>query len=113
MAELPDLVEVARDHADGGLRVVALAMDAASPLADAAPPEAVAVFAAERELDLEVLYYRDPTDELGDALGEAFGVSSGALPVTLVLDGAGDVVIVHEGPATREQFAALARAALE
>ncbi len=108
--DLPALHAARAAVVAGGGDVVGVAMDLTAEghsreQVEAALPE----FLSKRGLDLSVLLYTG-----GDlrAVAEAFDLS-GSLPSTLAINAAGEVVAVHAGQATAEQFAALVAAALE
>lgn len=110
VAELPDLVEVARAYEAEGGRVVGVSYDLMVAGADPTTVEDdVRAFLAARDLaDFDVLVY----DEIDyEAINERFGLP-GEVPVTLAVDRDGRIVDRHEGKAGRERFDELMRKAL-
>lgn len=108
VAELPELAEVAAEHAGDGADVVALCLDFATRGGE---PEQVAAkargFLSVRELDLPVLVYG--SEDMG-ALAGRWGLR-GAIPVTLAIDASGNVVDRHEGRADKARFEEMLRKA--
>ena len=108
VAELPDLEAVRPILTAAGGDVLGFTMDLWAPGYDL--PDARAElpgFIAERGLTYPVFLYGD-TDPI--PVLEEFGVP-GDLPFTLVIDRSGQVVEIHEGRASAEEFEALARMA--
>lgn len=104
--EMPALSEVATEHRPAGLRVVAISMD---PMLDAIPPDDVFALARTAGWQLDLRYYDAPEDPLFDRLDVG---ADAALPKTFAFDRAGRLVASHNGPAERDDFESLARAAL-
>jgi thiol-disulfide isomerase/thioredoxin len=109
VAELPDLLAVAREHRARGLRLLLVSYDLMAP---ASPAEKILprlrTFLAERGIDVPVLVYDAPDLE---AIDRRFAFEGG-IPVTLAFDRAGKIVDREDGAAGRERFAELARRAL-
>ena len=107
--ELPELVEVAREHHGRGVVVLTVSFDLVT---SEAPREdtlkEVGAFVTEQKLDLPVFLYDGPDHE---GINQRFGLP-GAVPVTIAIDKGGKVVDRHLGRATKERFAALIRRAL-
>jgi thiol-disulfide isomerase/thioredoxin len=109
VAELPELMEVAREFAEDGGDVVLVSYDLIIPGAtiDEARRD-VTEFAKKRSLDVPILIYDAPDYE---AINTRFQLPGG-VPVTLAIDAKGAIVEVHDGPADKAQFQALMRKAL-
>ncbi len=107
--ELPELLEVAREHEGKGVVVLTVSYDLVT---SEAPREdtvrEVGAFVAEQKLDLPVFLYDGPNDE---GINRRFGLP-GAVPVTLAIDRRGKVVERHLGRATKDRLGALIRRAL-
>lgn len=110
MAELPELLAVApRAHA-AGAEVFGLSYDMMVAGADVEGlPKTMARFLNKKGFDLDVLLY-DADDY--DGINELLGLS-GEIPVTLAVNGAGQIVDRQEGSASRERFEELLDSALE
>jgi len=110
VAELPELVETAREfRAEGGV-VLAVSYDLMIP--EATPEgtlEEVKRFAAERDIAVPILIFDGP--DL-DAINERFDLP-GPIPVTLAIDREGRIVDREPGRADRARFDELMRRALE
>jgi thiol-disulfide isomerase/thioredoxin len=108
VAELPELAQVAAEHAES-VDVVTVSFDLALPYAPGIESaDDVAAFLAERGLDLDVIVFDGSVEELSARLG-----LPSAIPFTVGLDRAGRRVGMLEGQADREKFEALfARVAL-
>jgi peroxiredoxin len=107
--EMPDLVAGTREFRSRGGHVVGVAMElvvANSTLENARPKLTAAV--ARLGIDFPVLLCSEEGyQELRPALHKDLGV----LPQTMVIDRRGNLVDFHEGKASREEFAELARQA--
>lgn len=109
VAELPDLLDVAREFGPRGGVVLGVSYDLMLP--DMEREETLALvrdFLARRELALSTLILDAPDYDAIDARYDL----PGAIPVTLAFDENGKLVDRHEGEATRERFAAMMRKAL-
>jgi len=109
VAELPDLLAVARDYEARGGRVLGVSYDLEIP--GVAPEEGVQkvrAFLAERGLALPTVVYEAP-DEL--EINAHFGLPGG-VPVTLAYDRDGKIVDRQQGEATRARFEEMMRKAL-
>ncbi len=107
--ELPELIEVAREHRGKGVVVLTVSYDLVTSVStrDETLKE-VDAFVAEQKMDLPVFLFDGP-DTL---INERFGVP-GAVPVTIAIDRGGNVVERHLGRANKERFGALIRRALQ
>lgn len=109
VAELPELLEVAAEYEDDGGRVLGISYDLMIPgVARSEVEDLVRRFLVARDLPLPTLIYDAPDYDAIDARFEL----PGAIPVTLALDRAGNVVDRHEGEASRERFDEMMRRAL-
>ncbi len=108
VAELPDLLDGTREFRKNGGVVLTVAMEQLGdvPAAEAVPKATAK--AQELGFDVPVLVCTD--DEM-KTIRAVLGVELGGLPQTLTYDRAGKRVAQHEGPASAEEFAALAKAA--
>jgi len=109
VAELPALVDVAREFAPRGARVLGVSYDQMLP--DMTRDSALTLvrdFLAKRKLALPTLILDAPDFEAIDARFEL----PGAIPVTLAFDKTGKLVDRSEGETTRERFAEMMRKAL-
>ena len=109
VAELPDLLAGTREFRKNGGVVLTVAMEQLGDVSAAeAVPKATAK-AQELGFDVPVLVCTD--DEM-KTIRAVLGIELGGLPQTLTYDRAGKLVAQHEGPASAEEFAALAKAAV-
>ena len=109
VAELPELLEVAREYRARGGRVVGVSFDLMMPDADRAGIESqMRDFLAARGIDYPILIYDE--DDFAQ-IEERFGVG-GEIPVTLAIDESGAIVDRQLGRASRERFEQLMLAAL-
>lgn len=106
LEELPDLLAGTRAFRDRGGVVACVAMERFLPGTTAADAEAKVRAALPRlRLDVPVLVC---TEVNGEVMRDALGIDVGALPVTWLIDRRGAPVSLHEGKASRDEFAALA-----
>lgn len=107
--EMPELVEVAREHRGKGLVVLTISYDLVT---SEGPREEtvkeVNAFVVEQKVDLPVFLYDGRDDE---EINRRFGLP-GAVPVTLAIDKHGKVVERHLGRATKDRFGTLIKRAL-
>ena len=109
VAELPDLIAVAREYEDRGGRVLGVSYDLMVPgVAREAVEDKVRGFLSARDLPLPGVIY-EATDF--DSIDARFDLP-GQIPVTLAFDRTGKLVDRHEGEATRERFAEMMQRAL-
>jgi len=109
VAELPELMEVAREYAPRGAQLLGLSYDLMIPSVEREEAvDKVRAFLTAHEFAFPTLIYDAPDFETIDARFEL----PGAIPVTLAFDRTGVLVGRHEGEATREQLAALMEKAL-
>jgi thiol-disulfide isomerase/thioredoxin len=109
VAELPELVETAREFRDEGGVVLAVSYDLMVPEATREGTlEEVKRFAAERDIAVPVLIFDGP--DL-DAINERFDLP-GPIPVTLAIDREGRIVDREPDRADRARFDELMRKAL-
>ena len=108
VAELPDLVEVAAEHADAGLQLLLVSHDLAAPGADPDVVDKVRSFARTREYTVPIRVFRGEDYE---AVLDRLDLP-GPIPFTAAYDANGVIVDRHEGAADRARFEAMARAAL-
>lgn len=108
VAELPDLLASTREFRAAGGIVAGVALELVVPNVTVERAHAKVADKA-RELGLDFPLLLCTADDL-IAAREALGIDLGALPQTFAYDRSGALVEQHEGIATREQFAALARA---
>jgi cytochrome c biogenesis protein CcmG, thiol:disulfide interchange protein DsbE len=109
VAEMPELVEVARAYRERGGAVIGVSYDLMIAGAERATIErTVRDFLAGRELDLPVLIYDAPDHE---SINQRFGLP-GEIPVTLAIDKTGQIVDRQHGQAGRERFDEMMRKAL-
>ena len=109
VAELPELVETAREFQGEGGIVLAVSYDLMVPEATRdGTLEKVKRFAAERDIAVPVLIFDGP--DL-DAINERFDLP-GPIPVTLAIDREGRIVDREPGRADRARFDELMRKAL-
>jgi thiol-disulfide isomerase/thioredoxin len=108
VAELPDLLASTREFRAAGGIVAGVALELVVPNVTVEQAQ-VKVADKARELGLDFPLLLCTADDL-IAAREALGIDLGALPQTFAYDRSGALVEQHEGIATREQFAALARA---
>lgn len=109
VAELPDLVDVARDSEARGGRVLGISFDLLIP--DVARDEGLQLvvdYLKEQDLALPTLVY-DAHDF--DAINARFELP-GPIPVTLAYDRDGRIVDRHAGEADRERFVEMMQKAL-
>ena len=108
VAELPDLLAGTRDFRARGGVVLTVAMEQLGDVtAEQAVPKATAK-ARELGFDVPVLVC---TDDDMNTIRAVLGVALGGLPQTLTYDRAGKRMHQHEGSASAEEFAAMAKAA--
>jgi len=107
VAELPDLVAVAREFRQHGGVVLAVSRDLLQGGSLGDVQRKLPGFLTRNGIDLPVLLYDDPDPF---ALQRNLGLD-GRIPETLAIDAAGAVVDRHLGRATREQLEQLATAA--
>lgn len=110
VAELPELVEVAREYAPRGGRVVGVSYDLMVAGANTDTiTEDIRAFLEARDLgDFSTLVY----DEIDyEAINDRFELP-GEVPVTLAIDASGKVVDRHEGKAGKERFEQMMKKAL-
>ncbi|MBM3789859.1 MAG: TlpA family protein disulfide reductase [Acidobacteria bacterium] len=109
VAELPELLEVARDYRERGGVVLGVSYDLMVPdVTRDSVLEQMRAFAAQRRIDIPVLIYE--ADDY-DAINERFDLP-GPVPFTLALDRGGAIVDRQEGQSGRERFAAMMEKAL-
>ena len=109
VAELPELMEVARESAARGGRVVLVSYDLMLPRAEReATLEAVKEFAKSRGFDVPIVIYDAPDYA---AIDERFRLSGG-VPVTIAFDAGGKTVDVQDGQADKARFAQMMEQAL-
>jgi thiol-disulfide isomerase/thioredoxin len=109
VAELPDLMEVARQFRAQPAVVLTVSYDLMIP--DVTPAQVlkqVKAFAAARRIDVPVFIYDAPDY---DAINARFGLP-GPVPMTIAINRAGNVVDRHPGKAGRESFVAMMKKAL-
>jgi thiol-disulfide isomerase/thioredoxin len=108
IAELPELVETAHEFGGQDAAVLTVSYDLMIPdVTRDEVLEKVRTFVTERGIDLPVLIY-DAEDY--DTINDRFRLP-GPVPATIAIDAGGEVVEVHEGPATKAQFAGMIRKA--
>ncbi len=108
--ELPDLAEVHEAFRDENGIVVGVSYDMMLPSkGPAVVLEKVQRFAADRELGFDNYIFNDDDYDRINAWLEL----PGPIPFTLAIDASGKVVDRQEGPAGRERFEAMMRAALD
>lgn len=108
IAELPELMRVAREAAPEG-RVVLVSYDLIVPHAERDEVLGrVTEFARGRGYDVPILIYDAPDFE---AIDERFDLPGG-VPVTLAIDAAGRIVDVQDGPADEARFRGMMQRAL-
>lgn len=106
--ELPDLLAGTREFRARGGIVLTVAMEQLGNVsAEQAVPKATA---KAKELGFDVPVFVCTDDEM-KVIRQAIGVELGGLPQTLTYDRTGALVTQHEGMASAEEFAALAKAA--
>jgi thiol-disulfide isomerase/thioredoxin len=109
VAELPDLMAVAREYEQRGGRVIGVSYDLMRPgVVRQTVEETVRKFLAERDLPLPGVIYDAPDSESIDTRFDL----PGYIPVTLAFDKSGKLVDREDGPATRERFAEMMQRAL-
>jgi len=109
VAELPDLVETAREWREKGGVVFAVSYDLMIPGVTREEAEAkVRAFAAERGIDVPILVYE--ADDY-DAINERFDLP-GSVPVTLAFDRTGNLVDRQADQAGKDRFVEMMRKAL-
>lgn len=107
--ELPELVEVAREHRDRGVVVVTVSYDLLTGGGSREDTvREVGAFVAEQKMDLPVFLFDGPDD---GGINRRFGLP-GAVPVTIAIDRRGTVVDRHLGRADKARFGALIKRAL-
>ncbi len=107
--ELPELLEVAEEYEDRGGSVVGISYDLMIPTGDPAKiTETMAKFLKRMDWSFPVYIY-DDVDY--DRINERFGLEGG-VPVTLAIDGNGDIVDAQHGQADKARFDELMRKAL-
>jgi thiol-disulfide isomerase/thioredoxin len=110
LAELPDLVEVAREFRGRGGTVLGVSYDLMVP--DATRDEVLKqmnAFAAERNIDIPILVY-EAADY--DSIDERFALP-GPIPVTLAIDREGNIVDREEGESQKDRFVAMMQKAIK
>jgi len=105
VAEMPELVEIAKEHADDGVRVVAISIDLAMPT-EIDTAEGVRAFAEERGFALPIIVL----DGELDPFLEAYDLP-GPVPYTWVVGADGATAATQLGRATHERFEAMLAAA--
>lgn len=109
VAEMPNLIEGTREFRQRGGLVLGVALEQYA--LDLTTDEAVAkakAKALELGIDFPVLVCTDTDMQV---IRPALGVEIGGLPQTLTWDRRGTFVHQHEGMATKDEFAAMAKAA--
>ena len=106
VAELPELLEVAREYRGRGGVVLTVSYDLMVPevTKDEVVKQMVG-FVAARKMDVPVLIY-NAADY--DAINQRFGLP-GPIPMTIAIDRAGAVVERHAGRAGKDKFTAMLR----
>ncbi len=109
VAELPDLLAVAEEYAARGGVVLGVSYDLMVPgvTRDEAVPK-VRAFLEERDFAFPTVILEAPDYDAIDARFELLG----GVPATLAFDREGRLVDREDGPATRERFEQMMRAAL-
>ncbi len=101
VAELPELMEVAKESEAQGGRVVLVSFDLIAPgVKRDGMRERVHDFAAQRGFAAPILIYDAPDFE---AINAHFHLPGG-VPVTLAIDATGKIVDVHNGQADKARF---------
>lgn len=109
VAELPDLLAVAREYEGRGGRVLGVSYDLMIPAVESEEGlRKVREFLEQRELALPTVVYEAPDEA---EINARFDLPGG-VPVTLAFDREGKLVGSHQGEATREEFERLMRTAL-
>jgi thiol-disulfide isomerase/thioredoxin len=109
VAELPDLMAVAREFRDRGGVVLGVSYDLMIPAVTRdAVMEQMRAFVAERQIDIPILIFDGPDY---DAINSRFGLP-GPVPVTVAIDRAGTIVARHAGKSGRDGFVDLMEKAL-
>ncbi len=109
VAELPALLEVARDYRERGGRVLGVSYDLMIPGVERAEVAGLLrAFLVQRDLALPTLVFEAPDFE---AINARFGLP-GPIPVTLAFDREGRLVEQVVGESSRERFEELMRRAL-
>lgn len=109
LAEMPDLLAGTREFRERGGAVVTVALERQSE-GQSIDDIAAKVRATMERLSMDVPVLVCIEDDLL-AVRRALGFDLGGLPQTLAYDRRGEVAAHHEGVATREEFAELARLA--
>jgi thiol-disulfide isomerase/thioredoxin len=109
VAELPELLEVAREFRGRGGVVLGVSYDLMVPgtTRDEVMKQMEA-YVAQHKIDIPILIY-DASDY--DSINERFGLP-GPIPVTLALDRAGSIVDRQEAQANKARFTAMMQKAL-
>ncbi|MEO6708687.1 MAG: TlpA disulfide reductase family protein [Planctomycetota bacterium] len=109
VAELPRLMEVAREYEARGGRVVLVSYDIMVPGANREKALAdVSAFAKARGIDVPIVIFEAPNF---DAINEHLNLPGG-VPVTLAIDAKGKIVDMQDGETDRARFAQLMERAL-
>jgi thiol-disulfide isomerase/thioredoxin len=109
VAELPDLMAVAREYEERGGRVIGVSYDLMVPRVPREQvEEKVRAFLAERDLPFPGVIYEAQDFESIDARFDL----PGSIPVTLAFDKNGKLVDRHDEGATRERFVEMMEKAL-
>jgi thiol-disulfide isomerase/thioredoxin len=108
VAELPELLEVGDEFADQGALVVGVSYDLMVPRKGKGPvDEELRGFLDAKGWDFPVLVYDEDDFDIEDHFG-----LPGGIPQTLAINAVGEVVDRQDGPAGRERFVEMMRAAM-
>ncbi len=109
VAELPELMETAKEYRGRGGVVLTVSYDLMIPgVSRDEALQKMRTFVAERKIDAPVLIY-DASDY--DAINARFGLA-GPIPATLAFDRKGAIVDKNEGQANKARFEAMMQKAL-
>jgi len=109
VAEMPELLEVAREYRGRGGVVLGVSYDLMVPgTSRDEVMKQMQAFVAQRKIDIPILIY-DASDY--DAINQRFGLP-GPIPVTLALDRTGSIVDRQEEEAGKARFVSMMQKAL-
>lgn len=110
VAEMPELVEVAREYRGRGGAVLGVSYDLMTPGATRDEVlQQMRAFIAARSFDIPILIYE--ADDY-DSINERFELP-GPVPVTLAIDRKGKIVDRQDGESGKERFVAMMQKALK
>ena len=104
---MPELVQLDTEWKEKGVRVLAVSVDMADSQHTIDTPEQIGAFAEARDMTMPVLAFEGDTRDLL----RHFGLQ--AMPLTLAVNAAGEIVDSEVGAASKERFEEMIASALE